>query len=66
VNPTSNIKERLETEDTTGFEKLRRIDDMVTPYEGTGTEEWLKRPESAERCMRPQPITCPSFITAIV
>jgi hypothetical protein len=36
AKPTSNDNERLEMDDATGFEKLRLMEDMVTPYAETG------------------------------
>ena len=48
ANPTSNDNERLEMDDATGFEKLRLMEDMVTPYAETGTGGATTTPESVE------------------
>ena len=48
ANPTSNDNERLEMDDATGFEKLRLIEDMVTPYAETGTGGATTTAESVE------------------
>ena len=48
ANPTSNDNERLEMDEATGFEKLRLMEDMVTPYAETGTAGATTTPESVE------------------